>query len=247
MKNIFKKIILGFILIISLSGCEKEITNINYKTIDECSNKPELLLNDSEINIYTYCLNDMNVNVGETTLKLDEYISSNDNWFENIISKLDNVDTIYDGGTKIYKGDNITVIKCNTLDGNKDVYIGNEDLEFKQNFCKNDNYTFVRTYTVKDIEEYTEQQYTSDGIPVSYGNSFKVNLSQFQKEETTVIINNLWDIKLEKNKNYEFEFRLYDSASEINDSIEYIFKNADIIEVRETTKIGLEQVQEEIR
>ena len=247
MKNKLGRFILGCFLIVGFSGCEKEKTNISYERLDDCNNKPALLLSSKDRNIYTYCLDEMEVDIDDNRVKLDEYISNNDNWVEYLTSKLDNVDTLYDGGTKIYKGDNITIIKCNTLDGNKDVYIGNEDLEFKQNFCKNDNYTFVRTYTVKDIEEYTGEQYTSDGIPVSYSNSFEVTLSQFQKEETSVIINNLWDIKLEKNKNYEFEFRLYDSASEIKDSIEYIFKNADIIEVRETTKVGLEQIQEEIR
>lgn len=247
MKNIFRRFILGLILIISLSGCEKEMANVNYKVVDECSNKPELLLNDNGINIYTYCLNEMSVYIGDNEVNLDEYIVNNDNWLDNIISKLDNVDMLYDGGTKIYKGNNITVIKCNTLDGNRDVYIGNEDLEFKQNFCKDNNYTFVRTYTVKSVEEYTGEQYTSDGIPVFYGNSFKVTLNQFQREETNVIINNLWDVKLEKDKIYEFEFKLYDSASEIEDSIDYIFKNADIVEVRETDKVGLEQIQEEIK
>lgn len=247
MKNILKKFILGLIIITSLSGCEEEITDINYKVVDECSNKPELLLNDHNINIYTYCLDNMEVSVDNTRVKLDEYIVNNVDWFEHIISKLDNVNNLGDGGTKIYKGSNITVIKCNTLNGNKDVYIGNRDLEFKENFCKDNNYTFVRTYTVKDIEEYTEQQYTSDGIQVSYSNSFKVTLSQFQKEEVSVIINNLWDIRLEKDKIYEFEFKLYDSAGEINDSIDYIFKNADIVEVRETNKVGLEQLQEEIK
>lgn len=247
MKNIFKKIIIGFVLIIGLSGCEEEITDINYKVVDECSNKPELLLNDHNINIYTYCLNDMEVNVENIKVKLDEYISNNDDWLEKITNEIDDVYVLSDGGTKIYKGSNITVIKCNTLYGNKDVYIGNKDLEFKENFCKDNNYTFVRTYTVKDIEEYTEQQYTSDGIPVSYSNSFKVTLSQFQKEEVSVIINNLWDIKLEKDKIYEFEFKLYDSADEIEDNINYIFKNADIVEVRETNKVGLEQLQEEIK
>ena len=106
MKNIFRRFILGLILIISLSGCEKEMANVNYKVVDECSNKPELLLNDNGINIYTYCLNEMSVYIGDSKVNLDEYIVNNDNWLDNIISKLDNVDMLYDGGTKIYKGNN---------------------------------------------------------------------------------------------------------------------------------------------
>ena len=59
-----------------------------------------------------------------------------------------------------------------------------------------------------------------------------------------VIINNLWDIKLEENKTYEFELQLYEDAADIEDTIEYIFKHSNIIEIRETDKVGLEQIQE---
>lgn len=43
-----------------------------------------------------------------------------------------------DGGTTIYKDKdkNMTVIACNTLKGNKDVYIGDYQLNFKDNMCK---------------------------------------------------------------------------------------------------------------
>ena len=48
--------------------------------------------------------------------------------------KFDSV--LKDGGTKIYKNDKLIVIKCNTLDGNKDIYIGNNHLKYYNNFCK---------------------------------------------------------------------------------------------------------------
>jgi len=57
----------------------------------------------------------------------------------------------------------------------------------------------------------------------------------------------LWDIKLEENKTYEFELQLYEDATNIEDSIEYIFKYSNIIEIRETDKTGLEQSQEPIK
>ena len=34
------------------------------------------------------------------------------------------------------KDKNITLIKCNTIDGNKDIYIGDYNLNFKSNICK---------------------------------------------------------------------------------------------------------------
>ena len=34
-----------------------------------------------------------------------------------------------DGGSKEYHYENYTIIKCHTLDGNRDVYIGTKDLK----------------------------------------------------------------------------------------------------------------------
>lgn len=239
-----KKFIIIFEILILLSGCRNN-TNIKFQNQEDC-NKSQLLLKDNDRNIYTYCLENPKIKIDRNEIELEKYIEDNEDAIDKIIKILELKDIFDDGGTQIYKGD-ITLIKCNTLDGNKDIYIGNKDLKFKQNFCKNNNYTFIRTYTVKDISKYTEQQYTDDGIPVGYGNSFKVILSEFQGDTKTVIINNLWDISLEKNKTYEFELMLYEDANDIKDTIEYIFKNSTIVEVRETNKVGMEQKQEPMK
>ena len=47
--------------------------------------------------------------------------------------------TMKDGGTKIYKSNDydITVIVCNTLIGNKDIFIGDYSLEYNNfTMCK---------------------------------------------------------------------------------------------------------------
>lgn len=244
MRKILLTILLCGILVIGLTGCGKEKKHyINYQNQSDCR-KPQLLLTKNKINIYTYCLENTKININEKEIELKEYLEDETNAIDNIIKTLRLEDTLWDGGTQIYKG-NITLIKCNTLDGNKDIYIGNKDMKFKQNFCKNNNYTFIRTYTVKDVSKYDGQQY-EDGVPVSYGNSFKVKLSEFQGDTKDVIINNLWDITLKKDKTYEFEFMLYDDAKNVKDDIEYIFKNSTIVEVRKTNKTGLSQIQEPI-
>lgn len=245
MKN--KKILLEILLLTILTGCTNDsITSIKPITDNVCSNKAELLLSKDNRNIYTYCLKDTKINIDSNTYNLKEYLENNNNAIDEIINTLEYSDSLYDGGTKIYKSDSMTLIKCNTLEGNKDIYIGNKDMKFKENFCKNNNSTFVKTYTINNIEKYTEQQY-EDGIPVTYSSSYKVELKEFQGKIETVIINNLIDMSLEKNKTYEFEFMLYDSATNIEDTIQYIFKNSTIVEVRETNKVGLEQLQEKIR
>lgn len=246
--KIIIKLILCCIFIFNLTGCKKEQNiNINYVQEANCNHKPQILLEEENRKIYTYCLNDMKINMKNKTIDLKEYVENNSKAIDQIIEILELEEFFSDGGTKIYRGNNLTLVKCNTLDGNRDIYIGNEDTKFKQNFCKNNNYTFIKTYTVKDIKPYLKQQYTEDGVPVSYGNSYEVTLSNFKGEGTTVIINNLWNIKLEKDKTYEFEFMIYDDAKDIKDTTEYIFKNSTIIDVRETTKKGSEQIQEEVK
>lgn len=247
MKSNIKKIALMSVLLLGLTGCRDNISNISSNANEDCNNKAQLLVEQNDRKIYTYCLNNVTIKINDKEENLKNFIETDSKAIDKIINTLKLKDSFSDGGTKLYKGKNLTLVKCNTLDGNRDIYIGDQNMEFKQNFCDNDNYTFVRTYTVKSIKEYKEQQYTDDGIPVSYSNSFEVELHQFQAETKKVIINNLWDIKLEENKTYEFELQLYEDATHIEDSIEYIFKYSNIIEIRETSKSGLEQIQEPIK
>lgn len=41
-------------------------------------------------------------------------------------------DSLFDGGTIIYKSElkNVTIIVCNTLEGNKDIYIGDYQMNY---------------------------------------------------------------------------------------------------------------------
>jgi len=244
MKNKTKKIIIGGVLVFCLTGCQNNISNISSNSDNECNHKAKLLIEQDNRKIYTYCLKDMTITLNDKQEDLKMFIEENNDAIDQIIDTLKLEGAYSDGGTKVFKGEKITLVKCHTLDGNRDIYIGDQNMKFKENFCDFDNYTFVRTYKVNSIKEYTEQQYTDDGIPVGYGNSFEVELQQFQKEPKKVIINNLWDINLQPNKTYEFEFQLYSDAKDIKDTIEYIFKHSTIVEIRETNKTGLEQIQE---
>lgn len=57
---------------------------------------------------------------------------------KSVTDLLEKEANLKDGGTAIYKNKvkNMTIIACNTLNGNKDVYIGNYQLSFKDNMCK---------------------------------------------------------------------------------------------------------------
>lgn len=225
------------------------------KTIEtsNCDNKASLYYTLDNKNIYSYCLDSIQISDDGEFIELKNYLEQNKNIVYEIINAITYKDSLFDGGTKIYKdggtteytNNGMTIINCHTLDGNRDIYIGPKNMTMQSNFCKNNNETFVRTYTIKSIEEYNEQQY-EDGIPVTYGKSLKVTLSQFQAETKTVIINNLYDV-LEVNQTYEFEFMILNKDLKINDDIDSIFKYADIISTKKTDKVGLDQIQESIK
>lgn len=61
-----------------------------------------------------------------------------ENSLKSVTDLLEKEANLKDGGTAIYKDKdkNMTVIACNTLNGNKDVYIGDYQLSFKDNMCK---------------------------------------------------------------------------------------------------------------
>ena len=144
-------------MLIGLTGCQGNITEVSSNTNNECNHKAQLLVEQKDRKIYTYCLNDVTIKINDKEENLKNFIETDDKAIDKIIDTLEFEDVFLDGGTKIYRGDNLTLVKCNTLDGNRDVYIGNQNMKFKENFCDNNNYTFVRTYTVKSIKEYNAE------------------------------------------------------------------------------------------
>lgn len=112
---------------------ENNDKNINFKEYLKFDNRTIYLAeNVSELFIVE--------NKNQTSLK--KYIinstESKDKSIENITNLLNKQSILKDGGTIIFKNKdkNITLIKCNTIDGNKDIYIGDYNLNFKSSMCK---------------------------------------------------------------------------------------------------------------
>ena len=138
-----KKIIWLILLLICVTGCNKNITSITFSNIEDCNQKPELLIKKGNINVYTYCINNIKININNKEIELKKYIKNNKKALENIIeflpfktSESQNYLTIYDGkGFEINKDTTIELIKCHTQEGNEDIYIGNVRMNVKSNFC----------------------------------------------------------------------------------------------------------------
>ena len=79
----------------------------------------------------------------EIKMTLKDYISKSyqtlDDSIKHLTDIIDYVDTLKDGGTMIYESNayDITIIKCNTVEGNKDIFIGDYSMNFdSKSMCK---------------------------------------------------------------------------------------------------------------
>lgn len=113
-------------------------------TKNNCSNEPKEYYKEKNHNIYLVCadefyIKDLTINDEKITFK--EYVGNTFQTFDSSIKKLtdelDKVKEYDDGGTTIYKNNDITVVKCNTIDGNKDIFIGDYSMRFDNELmCK---------------------------------------------------------------------------------------------------------------
>lgn len=112
-----------------------EVTNLNkFNKYLERDNRTIYLAGNIEEVYYTDA---------ETRMSLKDYISKSyqtlDDSVKHLTDIMDYIDTLKDGGTTIYKSNayDITIIKCNTIAGNKDVFIGDYSMSFdNDSMCK---------------------------------------------------------------------------------------------------------------
>lgn len=151
------KIILTFLILLLLTGCKRESNN-DTNTINDnfkIETNPILICKPDNITkyyesedktIYLSCLNNIYLTNESNKLELSNYLSQStkgiDEEIDNITSKLTLEETLYDGGTQIYvdngniTNNGITIVKCNTISGNKDIYIAPKD-SILDIYCQN--------------------------------------------------------------------------------------------------------------
>ena len=219
---------------------EKNTPTIITVEATECNTKNYIELTD--YNIYTYCLDHLMIFTNNNLVELKNYVPDKPEFITELISNLELETELNDGGTKIYKDKNdytnagLTLIKCNTLDSNKDIYIGPKDMEYQESFCKNiDNSlkTFTKTYEVLNVALSNSDEF------------IYLTLRQFQFEEIeTIKVKKSLNYDITVGKNYEFTFEY--TTEDIEDNIKSIFNNATLTSIVETDKTGLDQVQDPI-
>ncbi len=151
MKKNYFIITLLIVFLVLITGCEKEpkenniydnliINKLTLTKIDKCKNKLEKYYEKDGRTIYVVCLSDVKINVYEDTYDLKDYLDNTNDTFEQAIHKLAKVhvnETQYDdGGTILYYNNKTALLRCNTLDNNKDIYIGDNTLTYENDYCK---------------------------------------------------------------------------------------------------------------
>lgn len=121
------------------------ISIIETEEIPNCTDDINLYYTDSNIDrkIYTNCLNKITLKSGNEIKDLKTHLVQQSNFFDIFSENLEAVEYLNDGGTivyrdskKIFTNNGLTIILCNTLTGNNDIYVGPEKMIFNQNFCK---------------------------------------------------------------------------------------------------------------
>lgn len=127
-----------------------EIKQYTY-TIDtiettNCNQEKTLYMSIENQNVYTYCLDNIKINDGFKTIELKDFYQENSKVLEEITNTLTLIETYKDGGSQLYRDNNdtdftnqgLSIINCNTLEGNQDIYIGPTYMEYEKSFCKYD-------------------------------------------------------------------------------------------------------------
>ncbi len=188
-------------------------------------------------NYYLYGLNKITVDYGDRTLELNKalearQISINDIY--NIIGE-DNKVIYKDGGSIKINNKDLSLIQCHTINGNNDYYFGLSNMEYREGFCKDDPYicSFTKTYLILDISDSNDSKYVY------------VTVRAFQDEEvvTAKVKKDLLKDAVE-DKYYEFTFGSVGKSK--NETTKAIFENNKLINVVETDKVGLEQINDKI-
>lgn len=230
-------IVLITIVIVSIQNKYPKIDLYNFTISPADSDKPYTLtkvFSHHNRNIYFYGIDsalfyDLKENYypvvdalkhDQTTLnKVQDYLEKQAE-YENV-----EISMLYDGGTTIYKKAGMTVIYCNTTNGNHDVYIGNSEMldHLNGQYCgheENPNQSYIRTYQV-----------ISSVINKDNPGFNDVLLEQNNEERGSVIISNTY--LLIPGKTYEFSFLTFD---QFDDTIENIFQYSTLLKVIETDK-----------
>ncbi len=105
------------------------------ETFDECDEMQKINLDG--YNLYINCVNVIYEDELGTQMTIKNALENNYLTRDYIKEKLILKESLKDGGTQIYinKEENISIVLCNTINGNQDIYVGNAMMNYQEHFC----------------------------------------------------------------------------------------------------------------
>ena len=219
-----------------------DIYNMNIIESEENILNDKLTINQNKYKIYFYGIDSLQLSDIDNTYydlktalqykqvtinKVKEYLN---NQYENKniikVNKSNNE-------IEIYKHNNYEAIVCNTKD-NKDIYFGTPNISsnLKGEYCgkkTEQSCSFTRTYKIVKLQKDDDYNY--------------VNLTLKQYQAETILVRIKRNDILKEGKNYEFTFVTYEK---FEDTMENIFDYSEIVDIKETSKLGMAQKMEQI-
>ena len=99
--------------------------------------------NEDMYRIYYYGLTSVTLNWNGEEYDFADAIKNNITDIDSVINEIDihktfwdvGITTYRDGGSTKYTTNNYSILRCNTINGNYDIYIGDKDMEYEKGFC----------------------------------------------------------------------------------------------------------------
>lgn len=130
-------VLINILLVIDMTTVKTIIKqNFYIEEKNNCNTLEKIEMNG--YNLYLDCVDVVYETKDYYQMPLENALKEKKLTRKKIKNKLSLKNMLKDGGTATYTNqeENISIILCNTIEGNKDIYVGSANMKYKDNFCK---------------------------------------------------------------------------------------------------------------
>ncbi len=204
---------------------DKEKKQDNDKKDTPLEEKLNIYYTSDDRIIYTYGIDSIKYEGIE--IKYSEDVFETMDTYRNTLRE---VTTANDGGSKIYEDaeQDVHILFCNTIEGNKDIYIGKKGMVKENGFCTADSREFIQTFHILHVEDSNDEKY------------LYITIKRYNGEDVkTFKIDRSLAPKIEAGETYEFTFKRTNVS--IDDSMDSIFNGTILTKLEKTDTNGLDE------
>ncbi len=132
-----KSIILDDSIEVNGKKLDDKIRLVVYPTKNNnCKDDVKLYSQYENSNVYFVCIGEVEIVYHPNMSHVETINYNSKSNIDYIIRQMNIKEQYRDGGSIMYEREGLRILKCNTVDGNKDIYIGYGNLEYNDRFCK---------------------------------------------------------------------------------------------------------------